>query len=107
MRNRARLIASEGPELGADACSLKDGSAFLYGGHSTVATKQRGHVDGKAGIPDPASEARDMRADARHLGHDDHCRTFAGDPHFLGDAIERDSTRTEVLQGIVYLHIVP
>jgi hypothetical protein len=86
---------------------LKGGSAFLYGGHGTVATKQRGHVDGKTGIPDPAGEARDMGADARHFGHHDHCRTFARDPHFLADAIEGGNTRTEVLQGIVYLQIVP
>jgi hypothetical protein len=48
-----------------------------------------------------------MGADARHFGHHDHCRTFARDPHFLADAIEGGNTRTEVLQGIVYLQIVP
>ncbi len=62
----------ESAELGADARALKDGDTFLGSRHGAVAAEERRHIDSEAGIADPASKARDMRADAGHLGHDDH-----------------------------------
>jgi hypothetical protein len=74
-------------------------AAFIGTGHRAVAAKQRGHVDGKTRIAHPAAETRDMRADARHLGHDDHGRARAGHVHLFGHAIERDLARGEIFEG--------
>jgi hypothetical protein len=45
-----------------------------------------------------------MRADTRHLRHDDDGRPRAGDVDDLGDAIERDVAAHEILERIVLLH---
>ena len=46
-----------------------------------------------------------MRADARHLRHDDHRRSGAGYVHHLRDAVEGDLAGIEVLERIVLVHV--
>src|SRR5262249_20294357 len=99
--HRARFVGGEGAELGADTGLAEDGLAFLDLRHGAVAAEQRGHIDGEAGVADPAAEASDVRADARHLRHDDHRWPGAGDVHHLGGAVERDRAVLEIVEGIV------
>jgi hypothetical protein len=42
-----------------------------------------------------------VRADARHLGHDDHRWPGTGDVDHLGDAVECDGAVLEIVEGIV------
>ncbi len=104
LRHRARLAGRERAELGTDAGLLEDRDAFLGARHGAVAAEQRGHVDRKSGVSHPAGEARDLRADSRHLAHDDDRRSAAGDVHPPGHAVERDLAWREILQRIVLLH---
>ena len=65
------LVGRECAELRADTGALEDRHAFLNLRYGSVAAEQRRHVDREPGIADPAGEAGYMRADARHLRHDD------------------------------------
>jgi hypothetical protein len=94
------LICGQGAELDAHTGSLKDGSALFRVWNRTVAAEQRRHVNGESGVPNPASEPRDMGADTRHLGHHDHRRSRAGDMHRLGNAVERNVAALEILKRI-------
>jgi hypothetical protein len=75
--------------------------SFLDIGPGPVTTEQRGHVDGKAGISHPPTEAGNVGADAGHFGHHDHCRSGTGDMHRLGHAIVTERAGGEVSQRIV------
>ena len=69
--------------------------------HGAVAAEQRGHVDRESGVAHPAGEARDMRADARHLAHDDHRRARPATYTRLVTPSSAISRAREILQRIV------
>ena len=101
LRHRTRLVRGERAELGADARPPEDGRALLH----AAAPRRRGRTakacNGEARIPHPATEASDVRTDARHLGHHDHRRSCAGDVHRLRDAFAGDRAGIEVCERIV------
>jgi hypothetical protein len=92
--HREREVPGEAHADGADS-----GSAAFQ-----VCKARQRPVDREPSVADPAGKACDMRTDARHLGHDDHTRSRAGDVHPLGHAIERDLATGKVLDRIVFFH---
>ena len=103
LRDRARFVGREGTELGAHAGSLEHGDAFVDLRHGAIAPEQRGHVDAEARIAHPAGEARDLRADAGHLGHHDHRRAPARHVHHLVDSVQHDLAMLEVIERVVFV----
>jgi transcriptional regulator GlxA family with amidase domain len=88
----------------AHASALEHLRAVLGNRHGAVAAEQRGHVDREARIAHPAGEARHMRADARHLRHDDDSRAAAGHMHGLRRVDQRHLPVGEILERVVLLH---
>ena len=104
LRHGAGFVRGQCAKLGAHAGAMKDRGALLRARNGAVAAEQRRHVDGEAGVADPAGKPRDMRADAGHLRHHDDGRPRAGHVDDLGDAIECDVEAPEILERIVLLH---
>src|SRR5262245_20395733 len=94
-------ICGECTKFRADACLLIDRKPFLRACDGTVPTKERGHVDSETRIANPSAETRDVRADARHLSHDDYRRTRTRNMHDLGHVAERDLAPCEVVEGVI------
>jgi len=86
------------------ACALEYLRALVGFRHGAVAAEQRGHVNGKTRDPHPAGEARHVRADPRHLAHDDHRRARAGDVDASGCAIESEVAPGEIFERVVLFH---
>src|SRR5262249_52812843 len=92
-------------EFGTHAGSLEDLCPFLRVRDRSVAAEQRRHVNRETGIPHPAREARYMWADAGHFGHHDDGRPLPRGMDLLGDAIEGDVARREIVERVIDLHV--
>ena len=101
----ARLVGCQCAELGADARTLEDGRALLDIRHRTITAEQRRHVYGESCISNPAAEACYLRANARHLSHNDHCRAGASHVDHLRDAVQGNLAGIEVFEQIVLVHV--
>ena len=93
-------LAAKARNSAADAAAHHAAQAVERRRRPPVVAEEVRHPDGEAGVAHPAREARHLRVNAGHLGHDDHRGPAAHDVHPSGLVEKREVAALEVAERI-------